>query len=81
MKSIHFSIHASHKHLLKPPLLFARHLLGAEPGEGQGDVDVKRNRIQAMSLRDGGRQRVMEEMYVLWHVGGEVGEGVSRQRE
>lgn len=80
MKSIHFSIHASHKHLLKP-LLFARHLLGAGPGEGQGDVDVKRNRIQAMSLRDGGRQRVMEEMYVLWHVGGEVGEGVSRQRE
>lgn len=70
MKSIHFSIHASHKHLLKP-LLCARHLLGAGPGEGHDwcvqfwDVDIKRNKIQAISLRssqESGGERVMEEM-------------------
>lgn len=72
MKSIHFSIHASHKHLLKA-LLRARHLLGAGPGEGHErcvqfwDVDVKRNKIQAVSARssqDSEVERVMEEMYV-----------------
>lgn len=56
MKSIHFSIHASHKHLLNP-LLCARHLLGARPGEGHGgcvpfwDADVKGNKIEAISWR------------------------------
>lgn len=52
MKSIHFSIHASHRHLLKPRL-HARHLLGVGPGEGQQfwDGDAKRNEIQAVSLK------------------------------
>lgn len=82
MKSIHFSIHASQKYLLKP-LVCARHLLGAGPGNRPGvclqflDVNVKRNKIQDISLRDNGRRRIMEETCLLLHVGGRVGEGVS----
>lgn len=45
------------------------------------DADGKRNKIQAISLRDSWRQRVMEEMCVLLQVGGKLGKGVSRQRE
>lgn len=45
------------------------------------DVDVKRNKIQAMSLRDSGGPRVMEMCVLFLHVGGKVGEGVSKQRE